>query len=72
MADASLLLRDGSSLLITDLPSLTRGYHSDDFEGKEEECYVVNHASFRYETTQAIDLSQVKAITIGGVEYPLQ
>ena len=72
MADASLLLRDGSSLLITDLPSLTRGYRSDDFEGREEEYCSVNHASFRYETTQVIDLSQVTAITIGGVEYPLQ
>ena len=72
MADASLLFRDGSSQRITDLPSLLGRYRSDDFEGKEEENCTVNHASFRYETTQVIDLSQVTAITIGGVEYPLQ
>lgn len=73
MADASLVLRDGSTLLITDLPALTRGYWSDDWNRvTEEEFCAVNHARFRYETTQAIDLSQVTAITIGGVEYPLQ
>lgn len=73
MADATLLLRDGSRLLITSLPSLSKAdFWSDDWNGvTDEEFCAVEHASFRYETTQAIDLSQVEAIVIGGQEYPL-
>lgn len=74
MADASLLFRDGSRLLITDLPSAFSGdWFSHDFDGLSDEAYCSkDHISFCYKTTQAIDLNQVKAITIGGVEYPLQ
>lgn len=75
MADASLLLRDGTRLLITDLPCMYAGmWVTDDINkaDSDDELYALNRYNFKHVTTQAIDLSQLEAITINGVDYPLQ
>lgn len=75
MADAALLFRDGSCQFIADPSSEFKGNWSQadlNAVASEEEFYARDRVIFRHETPQAIDLSQVEAITIGGVDYPLQ
>lgn len=76
MADAAFLFRDGSRQFITDPSSEFKGNWSQVADlnalSSEEEFCARDRVIFRHETPQAIDLSQVEAITIGGVDYPLQ
>lgn len=73
--DAELIDREGNSIKITELDSAyshpysngwissTNSFPKEFWDGGKYAC--------RYEPTQAIDLSRIASITIGGVNYPL-
>ncbi len=75
LADAELIDREGNSIKITGLDSKYAGGYSNGWisstnffpEGFRES----GKYACRYVPTQAIDLSQIASITIGGVNYPL-
>lgn len=72
LSGASLQFRDGASVDIAKLPSPgDSAWHGGFGPGSPEELYTRNRVSYRYITRQAIDLSEVVSITIGGTAYPL-
>ena len=72
LADASLQYRDGSSETILQMPSHYNGGWNGGYGGGSlEKLHAQDHVTYRHVTRQAIDLSEVVSITIGGVAYPL-
>lgn len=72
LADASLQYRDGSSEAILQMPShYGGGWNGGYGGGSTEELHAQDHVTYRHVTLQAIDLSEIVSITIGGVAYPL-
>ncbi len=72
LADAALHYRDGTTQKVCELASeYAANWIKEGTDGSADELRALDHVSFRHITTQAIDLSQVVSITIGGVDYPL-
>ncbi len=74
--DAALIDREGNSTLVVDLPANVHPYAYNGWESSRNsfpyDFIDGGKYAARFVTTQVIDLSQIAAITIGGVEYPLQ
>lgn len=71
LAGATIEYRDGRSEVIAELLSDVRPWRSDSFSGKYENFSTMSRVTFQHRMNQAIDLSQVESVTIGGVTYPL-
>ncbi len=75
LVDAALVDREGNSIKITGLDSKYAGGYSNGWfsptNSFPEDFLDDGKYTCRYVPTQAIDLSQIASITIGGVNYPL-
>lgn len=72
LAGATIQYKDGGSEVISAMPARVAGaWTTDSLQGKREEVFIKKRVTFQHLLNQAIDLSQVSSITIGGVMYPL-
>lgn len=69
LSDAELVFADGSRTVIGDLSSPLAGKWA--FSGGELDAVEQGHIQMRHVCEQALDLTQISAIVIGGVTYPI-
>lgn len=72
LADATLILQDGTTLVISQQGSPYADWRPMEIEyDAEYDETTANTFYYQYDLSTPLDLSQIKSITIGGTEYPL-